>query len=103
MGSGEDLPPTADETGNKGNEEQEMKNIVRMHEDGYSIKEIADLYGLHPVTVRRYYMRSTENVGVRATVARVRRDRAKGAAWGRIAARYGTSKKVVKALYAEAA
>jgi len=81
----------------------EFKNIVTMHEDGYSIKEIADLYGLHPVTVRRYYMRATENIGQSATVTRVRRDRDNGTAWGRIAARYGTSKKVVKELYAEAA
>ena len=86
-----------------------MKNnvnpIVVLHDDlGYTYQEIAEVVGLHPLTVAKKILWATEpKSSRRPTPKRVKRDRDRGMAYARIAARYDINKKAVKRYLAAAA
>jgi hypothetical protein len=81
--------------------ELNVDTIVEMRDvEGKTWAEIAEVMECHPLTAYKHYLRATTpTVKVKATAARVRKDRDKGVAWATIAAKYGISKAAVKRLH----
>jgi hypothetical protein len=78
--------------------------IVMLKDEGHTYREIADMVDLNVITVFDYYMNATEpKADVDLTPALALIERNGGMGYGRIAAKYATTKTVVKRMLADAA
>jgi hypothetical protein len=75
--------------------------IVKMRNEGMSWVAIGREVNLHPITVADKYIAATEpKAGVRPTSHRIRKDRAAGMSWHRVAVRYDIPRAEAKRLAA---